>query len=257
MTAEKNKKVINDYNDCFCFVFVTKGNFLFDVSGKPYNMHTGNIIIDKPNYEYGLQPSTGECSIFNFTDDLYRQLIDDLKLKYSFFFSNSDILSVLLKSTPEKEYLHHQIIKRINKAGKLEMDNLVLELLKYMVASITNSSVDEGAHTYLNKHHLVTIERAKEYMHEKFATDISLYEISTSSHVSPFHFSRIFKTLTTYSPYQYLLNVRLKHGEMLLKNSTIPITDVAFSSGFNSVEYFATAFKQKFKMNPTMYRSEK
>ena len=251
----ENKKVVNEYNDCFCFVFVKKGNFLFDLSTKSYDMHTGHIIIDKPHYEYSLRPSTGECSIFNFTDDFFGQLINDLNLKYSFFFSNSNMLSVLLKSTPEAEYLHYKVIKKRNKAGKMEIDNLVLELLKHLVTSITNSSHGEEVNTYLKAHQLEMVEKAKEYMHDKFATDISLYEISSYSHVSPFHFSRIFKKLTTWSPCQYLLNIRLKHGEMLLKNSTIPVTDVAFSSGFNSVEYFATAFKQKFKMNPTMYRN--
>lgn len=254
---KREKKLTNDYNDCFCFVFVKKGNFLFDLSKESYDMHTGHIVIDKPNYEYRLRPSSGECSIFNFTDNFYRQFIDDLKLKYSFFFANPNILSLLLKSTPETEYLHYQIMKKVAYAGKLEMDNFVLELLKNIVASITNSSLDDELDASLKAHHLVTIEKAKEYMHEKFATDISLYEISIYSHVSPFHFSRVFKKFTAFSPYQYLLNVRLKHGEMLLKNTTMPISDVSFSSGFNSVEHFATAFKQKYKVNPTKYRNEK
>jgi AraC family transcriptional regulator len=251
------KKSTNNYNDCFCFVFVKKGNFLFDLSKESYDMHTGHIIIDKPNYEYSLRPSSGECSVFNFTDNFYRQFIDDLNLKYSFFFPNPNILSLLLKSTPEIEYLHYQVMKKVHEAGKLEMDNLVLELLKIIVASITNSSLDYEPEASLKAHHLGTIEKAKEYMHEKFASDISLYEISTYSYVSPFHFSRIFKKLTSFSPYQYLLNVRLKHGEMLLKNSIMPISDVSFSSGFNSVEHFATTFKQKYKMSPTRYRNEK
>jgi AraC family transcriptional regulator len=254
---KEEKKVTNDYNDCFCFVFVKKGNFLFDLSKESYDMHTGHIIIDKPNYEYSLRPSSGECSIFNFTDNFYRQFIDDLQLKHSFFFANPNILSLLLKSTPETEYLHYQIMKKVNEAGKLEMDNLVLELLKNIVASITNFSFDDEPDVSLKTHHLGTIEKAKEYMHEKFASDISLYEISAYSHVSPFHFSRIFKKFTSFSPYQYLLNVRLKHSEMLLKNSIVPVSDVSFSSGFNSVEHFATSFKQKYKVSPTKYRYEK
>jgi AraC family transcriptional regulator len=254
---KREKKSTNNFNDCFCFVFVKTGNFLFDLAKESYDMHTGHIIIDKPNYEYSLRPSSGECSVFNFTDNFYRQFIEDLKLKYSFFFSNPNILSLLLKSTPETEYLHYQIMKKVNEAGKLEMDNLVLELLKNIIASITNISLDDELDASLKTHHLGTIEKAKEYMHEKFATDISLYEISTHSHVSPFHFSRIFKKFTAFSPYQYLLNVRLKHSEMLLKNSIMPISDVSFSSGFNSIEHFATAFKQKYKVNPTRYRNEK
>lgn len=134
------------------------------------------------------------------------------------------------------------------------MDNLVLELLKHIVASITNSLLEDEPNELMKKFHLATVERAKEYIHEHFATDISLYEIANYSHVSPFHFSRIFKKFTSFSPHQYLQNIRLKHGEMLLKNSMLPIAEISISSGFNSADYFATAFKQKYKMAPTQYR---
>lgn len=242
------------YNDCLCVVIVKKGNFLFDLSKQSYDMHTGHIIIDKPNYEYRLRPATGECTIFNFTDDFYKQFVEDLNLKYSFFFSNNNILSLLLKSTPDTEYLHYQIMKKAADSGKLEMDNLVLELLKQIVASITNSPLDEELNESIKTFHLVTIEKAKEYIHENFAKDISLYELSNYSCVSPFHFSRIFKKFTSFSPHQYLLNIRLKHSEMLLKNNSTPVSEISLSSGFNSAEYFATAFKQKYKMSPTQYR---
>jgi AraC-like DNA-binding protein len=243
------------FNDCLCIVFVKRGDFLFDLSPKSYDMHTGHILIDKPNYEYRLRPAAGECSIFNFPDDFYRQFVDDLNLKHAFFFSNSNLLSLMLKSTPETDYLHYQVMKKVIGAGKLEMDTLVLELLKQIVSSITNDALDDELDVSLKTHHLVTIEKAKEYIHEKFATDISLFEISGYSCVSPFHFSRIFKKFTSFSPYQYLLNVRLKHSEMMLKNRAMPISEISFSAGFNSAETFATAFKRKYKKNPTQWRS--
>ncbi|MGB8195074.1 MAG: AraC family transcriptional regulator, partial [Chitinophagaceae bacterium] len=220
-----------------------------------YNMHTGHIVIDKPNYEYSLRPSAGHCSIFNFTESFYRYFIDDLNLKHSFFFSNDNLLSLLLKSTPETDYLHYRVLKKAGHAGKLEMDNLVLEILKQIVASFTELSIDKKLNASYKKFHLATIERAREYINDNFSNDISLHEISSYACVSPFHFSRIFKEFTTYSPHQYLLNVRLKHSEMLLKNTSIPVAQVSLASGFNSAEHFATAFKQKYKMNPSQYRN--
>jgi AraC family transcriptional regulator len=41
---------------------------------------------------------------------------------------------------------------------------------------------------------------------------------------------------------------------MLLKNTLLPVAEISFAAGFNSAEYFATAFRQKYKMNPTQYR---
>lgn len=106
----------------------------------------------------------------------------------------------------------------------------------------------------LKEHHLVAIESAKSFIKDRFRDNISLNEISNYCNTSPFHFSRIFKQFTNYSPYQYLLHIRLSHAEILLRNTSQPITDICFSSGFNSLEHFATIFRSKFKKNPTEYR---
>jgi AraC family transcriptional regulator len=242
------------YNDCLCVVFVKTGWFLFDLSKESYNMHTGHIVIDKPDYEYRLRPSAGQCTIFNFSNDFYKQFVEDLNLKNSFFFGNQNLLSLLVKSNPEIDYLHHQIISKGSLAGKLEMDQLVLDMLQLVVSVISNESLEDDLNGSMRMNHLGTIEKAKQFIHEKFSTDISLYEIANYSCVSPFHFSRVFKKFTSYSPHQYLQNVRLKHGEILLRNSNLPVSDISFQSGFNTAEYFATAFKQKFKLNPSQYR---
>jgi AraC family transcriptional regulator len=251
-----DKKSINAYNDCLCIVLIKKGNYLFDLHKDSYNTHLGHIIIEKPNYQYSLRPCAGECSIFNFTNEFYKQYVDSLGLVYSFFFSNNNISSLMLNATPEAEYLHSQILRKSNGACKLEMDNLVLEFFNDIVASITNRPLEGEMNASLKANHLTIVEKAKEFINERFSNDISLYEISRYSCVSPFHFSRVFKKFTSFSPYQYLLNIRLKHAEIMLKTSLISISEISISSGFNTAENFATAFKRKYKLNPTQYRLE-
>ena len=253
---KNDPKASNGYNDCLCVVYVKRGDFLFDLSKDSYDSHSGHIIIDKPNYEYRLRPSAGECSIFNFTSDFYYQLLQDCNLNNSLFFSNENILSLMLKAVPEADYLHHQVMKKVGHAGKLEMDNLVLEFLRQIIATLTNEIPEEGLNASMKTYHLRTVEHAKEYINENFSRDISLCELASHCCVSPFHFSRIFKKFTAYTPHQYLLNIRLKHGEMLLKNSAALVSDISFLSGFNSVEYFATAFKSRYLMSPSQFREK-
>jgi len=219
-------------------------------------MHTGHIVVEKADYEYRMRPATGECSIFNFTAGFYEQFISDYNLQQSFFFSNSSILSLLLNSSPEMDYLHYQVLKGVATAGKLEMDNMVLELVRQIVGCITDRTLETELPESLRKNHMRTVEMAKEYMNEHFASDISLKDLAAYCCISPFHFSRVFKKFTGYSPHQYLLNIRLKHAQLLVRNTSQPVSDVCFSSGFNSLDYFSTAFKQKYKMSPTRYRKE-
>jgi AraC family transcriptional regulator len=109
----------------------------------------------------------------------------------------------------------------------------------------------------LKKNHLLTIERAKEYITQHFSDDISLQDIAAHCYVSPFHFSRIFKTFTSFAPHRFLLSIRLQHAEMLLRDTSLPVTDIAFSSGFNSIEHFSAAFRQQYKLSPALFRNNR
>lgn len=250
------KQVNEGYNDCFCIVLVKNGTFNLEMASRSYSMHTGHIIVEKADYEYKMRPATGEFSIFNFTPVFYQQMLEDFNLRRSFFFSNASILSVLLNSSPEVDYLHHQIMKNTSAVGKLEMDILVLSLVQQITGCISDKVFDDELPRLLRKNHISTIEKAKQYMNDKFMEDISLRELASHCCVSPFHFSRIFKKFTSYSPHQYLLNLRLKHSEMLLRNTNSSVTEICFSSGFNSIDHFSAMFRQKFFLSPTQLRAQ-
>jgi AraC family transcriptional regulator len=245
---------MNGFNDCLCLVYVKKGNFLFDLSVKKHEMHSGYILLEKPGCDYRMRPSAGAVTIFNFTDEFRQQCTTDLQLEQSYFFGNQNLLSVILQSTPATDYLHHQVLNNLNDAGKLEMDTRVIELFSEAAGIITNHSAEVDTPVASKFNRLTTVERAKEYMNTHFSNDISLQEVALNSFISPFHFSRLFKKITSFSPHQYLQQVRLKHAEMLLKNSNLPVADIAYNSGFSSTAYFATAFKQHYKANPLQYR---
>lgn len=249
-----DKQIMAGFNDCLCMVYVKTGAFLLDYYVRSHDMPSGYILLDKPDYEYRIRASAATCTIFNFTDIFYQQYLSEINSKHAFFFSNQNLLSVMLKASPETDYLHYQIVSQLPNAGKLQMDNLVLELFDQVATTITNVSFEDEIKAFSKTYRLTAVEFAKEYINKNFSEDISLQEISTSSFISPFHFSRIFKKLTSFSPHQYLQNVRLKHAEMLLKCSSIPVSDIAFTSGFSSTAYFATAFKQKYKLSPVQYR---
>ena len=253
-TLEKAWPLTKGFNDCFCLVFVTHGSYAFNISPRKYHTHTGHVIIEKPNFEYSLYNTQGKCTIINFNHEFYEKLCNEPFIKKNSFFSDPSVISQLLLSNSTIEYLHHKLITANSHADKLLMDATVFELVFELLKGA--EIVDDGADAAGNfqQHHLEIIERAKAYIHQYFKESIGLKEIAENSFASPFHLSRLFKKFTGCSPYQYLLSIRLKHSEILLKNSNIPIADVAASSGFLNPDNFATAFKRKYKHMPTSYR---
>lgn len=56
------------------------------------------------------------------------------------------------------------------------------------------------------------------------------------------------------SPSSYIKNMRLSVAARLLKESDLPISDVALRTGFSSTKYFSASFKEKFGILPAKYR---
>lgn len=219
--------------------------------------YTGCVLVTKPGYEHTVTHTHAvpdECTIFEFRDDFYKGLIDQYGALN--FFRDEDLHSTLVKTSPVTELLHFQIIRLAYTGGsRLEIDGLVISLLQKILSSVSDYKPDDRIDTRLKTRHLSTIEVAKHFIVENFADDISLTDIAGHCYVSPFHFSRLFKTFTGYSPHQFLLITRLQQAEILLRNTSQPIADIAFSCGFNGVEHFTAAFRQHYQLPPATFRT--
>jgi AraC family transcriptional regulator len=246
-----------EYNNSFSISFVRKGNFLFNIFRNSLDSYTGCVLVTKPEYERTVthvHTVPDECTIFDFKTSFYKELLEYYGGVQ--FFKSNDLHSTLVKTTPETEFLHHYILHCVlsNQETKLEIDQLVMEVAEKILSNVAPYIPDQSINARLKRNHLTTIERAKAYITAHFTDDVSLTEIADHCHVSPFHFSRIFKTFTLITPHQFLLSIRLKQAELLLKNSTKPVMDVAFSSGFNSIEHFTSAFSNRYKVPPAQFR---
>lgn len=246
-----------EYASSFTISFIRTGNFQFNVFRNSHDAYTSRVLMNKPGYEHTVThfhySVPDECTIFEFRHPFYLSLKEDSKNQ---FFHNNDLHSLLLNSNAELDLLHFTVLQKIKLHGvsRLEIDTHVLDVVYNALKIIDGTSVTPVIPSRLKKHHLPTVEKAKHFISTSFVEDISLNQIAEYCNVSAFHFSRLFKLFTGYSPYFYLLNTRLKNAEMLLKNTALPITDICFSSGFNSLDHFSTAFKQKYNFPPSKIR---
>lgn len=245
-----------EYTDTFCISFVRKGNFLFNVFRNSFDSHTGRVLITKPGYEHTVTHTHAipdECTIIDFPVEFYLQAKEHYGNNR--FFTDNDLHSLQVSTSPETEYLHHRLVHLLLSGHheRLQTDLLVMEIVEKTLGKLMPESAG-SIDRRLKKNHLGTVEQAKSYMLEHFADDISLTDVAGKCCVSPFHFSRIFKTFTGCSPHSFLLSLRLKNAEMMLKTSAQPVADIAFASGFNSPDHFSAAFAGHYGHSPARYR---
>jgi methylphosphotriester-DNA--protein-cysteine methyltransferase len=64
-----------------------------------------------------------------------------------------------------------------------------------------------------------------------------------------------FGGLTSTTPHQYLLRLRLRRAAIRLKREPTRILDIALDCGFGDVSNFNHAFRAEFGVSPRVYRS--
>jgi AraC family L-rhamnose operon regulatory protein RhaS len=70
-------------------------------------------------------------------------------------------------------------------------------------------------------------------------------------------FSKYCRELMNAGPMEFLNRCRLDHAARQLREQPgLSVTDIAFANGFNSSQYFATRFRQRFHISPSRFISE-
>src|SRR6476659_4649860 len=75
------------------------------------------------------------------------------------------------------------------------------------------------------------------------------------SGVSQAHFARSFREAFGAPPHRYLLTRRIERAKALLRDTDLPIIDIAFETGWNSLGTFGRVFRDGTGRSPTELRA--
>ena len=95
---------------------------------------------------------------------------------------------------------------------------------------------------------------ALDYLHSQEGGNLNLEEMAGVACLSKFHFLRLFKLAFKLSPYQYQQKIRLDKAMSLLRNTRIPVQEVAHMLGFENANSFSRLFYQRLKVYPSQFR---
>ncbi|MFA6289418.1 MAG: helix-turn-helix domain-containing protein [Opitutaceae bacterium] len=100
------------------------------------------------------------------------------------------------------------------------------------------------------------ISRARIYITDKHADDLSLDEVAKAVNMSAFYFCKMFKKATGMTFTDYLARVRVEKVRNLLLNPHKRISEAAFEAGFQSLSQFNRVFRKIAGEAPTAYRTK-
>jgi AraC-like DNA-binding protein/ligand-binding sensor protein len=98
------------------------------------------------------------------------------------------------------------------------------------------------------------IAKAKGFITEHQAEDLSLSEVARAVNMSAFYFCKVFKQATGLTFTDYLARIRVEKVKHLLLDPNRRISEAAFAAGFQSLSQFNRIFRKIAGEAPTAYR---
>ncbi|HEY4274831.1 MAG TPA: helix-turn-helix transcriptional regulator [Rhizomicrobium sp.] len=98
--------------------------------------------------------------------------------------------------------------------------------------------------------------RAKDRMDAASDEAWPVARLADVSGVSKTHFAKCFKSAFGVPPHRYLLTRRLERAKALLRDTDIPIIDVAFQTGWDSLGTFGRTFRDVLSASPSELRAQ-
>ena len=101
------------------------------------------------------------------------------------------------------------------------------------------------------------VQKGIEYISSNYSYPITVEDIASYVGLSRSHLFRSFEAVLGTSPKEYLTDFRIKQACYLLEHSSLSVTVIANSIGFDNGLYFSKTFHKIKGMSPKEYRNAK
>lgn len=245
------------------FFYFTEGKALLRCGSKKIEVFANDIVIINSNELHSIENSCADLKYYVIRIDLsflFSNQIDSCQTKFMTPLANNMILfqNLIRNDTGFLKYINEIIREYFSKEIGFELAikgctfKLIVLLLRNYIQKIYTPKELNSKITKLKK-----FSEALRYIENNYTKQITLDKLANLSHISTYHFCRLFKESTGQTVIEYINNLRIKKAILLLKESNLNITEIALACGFNDANYFSRIFKKSTNMRPSNYLTKK
>lgn len=147
-----------------------------------------------------------------------------------------------------------QALESARDGCNLYFDHLTNTLIVHLLRSYATKQ--PKPQTYAGGLTPYQLQQAIDYIHSYLDFDLRVSQLSQVVGISEYHFSRQFKKSTGLTPHQYVTRQRIDKVKQLLKNTKLPIAEIALDCGFTHQSHMGRKFKEYIGLTPKKYRDE-
>ena len=95
-----------------------------------------------------------------------------------------------------------------------------------------------------------SLRKAIKIMEQNLETPLPIASVAQAANISQRQMDRLFAQYVGRSPVQYYRDIRLDRARGLVTQTTMPLTEIAYASGFSSQVHFSRTYKARFGLPP-------
>lgn len=233
---------------------VISGKLNVSLNGKEYTAECGDIIIVNSEVIHGAIPENCvyECIVFSL--DVLETSVNKCK---NFLFGISSHVIELTEYHKYNDSIFFKAAKDFFESMKEESDGSKFKALGALYTLLGIISDKKYYKISSGKEVSKSITKLKDvlyFIRNCYDTPITLEDMAEKAGMSPKYFCRFFKELTDKTPVEYLNTYRIERAARKLGGTDLPVTEIAFSCGFNDLSYFIKTFKHYKGETPREFR---
>lgn len=224
------------------------------INNKEYQLKCGTLLCMSPRTEITIGTTKNKLEAKyvaisvkkDFFDKIFLKIVGNKKMK-PFIYDNHysyrtlDFIEVFMQ-----EFIY------VDVPSPLMIDSIETQIVIQLIRDIGLDPIFNNTNRPQEKSY---VQQAINYIESYYNSNITINEICDAIYVSPCHFQRIFKNTMNKTPYQYILEFRLKKAKEKLKEKKLSIGEIARLCGFLSSGHFSTVFKKNEGQTPSEYRN--
>jgi AraC-like DNA-binding protein/ligand-binding sensor protein len=143
---------------------------------------------------------------------------------------------------------NNQYLQRIEASGSIEeLKKNLYHIMESMAGRIFS---------FQGFRHASALRKAERFIWDNYTRKITLEEIAEASELSAPYFSTIFKEEMGENLSTYLNRLRVERAAALLRETTMPLSEIAADCSFEDQSWFSKIFKYYTGMSPGKYRKQ-
>jgi AraC family transcriptional regulator len=229
---------------------VIEGSFTYKADTGEALLHPGALLFGNHGkcFACGHDHATGDrCVSFNFAPDYFAEIAASAAGSSRYRFPAA-MAPADKASTP--------ILVAIEAVGReaapLRVEETAARLAESVIGALSGHVASRAPASALERRR---VSDALRHIEDHAADTIDLETLAGIARLSKYHFLRVFRRTVGMTPYQFLLNVRMRRAAVRLIRSPESVVSIAFEAGFGDLSTFNNRFRDVFGMSPTAYRT--